>query len=518
MPLAMPGPLDAQLHAQCRGGALAADDRELPSRPPRASRPSAAPRPRVTPPPSALTLDGSRPLPLLTPPVGEPQAIPLPSVAVESMVSAPSRPQRASQPARTWHTSRPPLSIVAALAPSADPIPPLPAPSGRSPVVLAVPVVQPSPAETPPTPSSTSASGNATAAPVDRELAHRELAREITSLVGSRSSDSTPRLRAPSQDTPPVTPSRHTASAQRTPPAQRTSQAQPTPPAIYLEPLVPRAPRPPQKAPSRYRSWLYAAGLLVLCGPLAGRFVTAGPSSSAAPHAHTPFAAAALQQELAEAERARNWTQVLASANQLLQDPVLSPPLREQAQAALDRAAQEQQNQIVYDRFLDAAARKAYDASVLTYAELPVESVYRQIGAARYAEMQAGFARVHLERALGSLQGQDAARGCREAQPHIDAILAVAPPQVGGPLSTLRARCPSPSAAGVAAAPDKTPAAGPPAAAGKSPLARGLPGTGPHALVSAAPAPPAGAEQTPDVAQAAPYLTATDDAPAAQTP
>ncbi|MDW8284095.1 MAG: hypothetical protein RMK29_20515, partial [Myxococcales bacterium] len=173
------------------------------------------------------------------------------------------------------------------------------------------------------------------------------------------------------------------------------------------------------------RALLYAAAALLLLGAGAGlgRLVGARTRMERGHQGQRAVERAALWQALQEARRARDWSRCIDSARQLLQLPPAPGDSHERVQQILEQALEEQQNLLVYDRFLQAVARRAPDAAVLAYSELPANSVYRELGAVRYQEARSAFVRLHTEQALREAKQL----GCQAAQPHLDAVAAVDP-------------------------------------------------------------------------------------------
>lgn len=176
------------------------------------------------------------------------------------------------------------------------------------------------------------------------------------------------------------------------------------------------------RAAGRWHPWLYGGASLCLVGVLLTRWVTAEPSSHRA-REESRGPETQLRVELDAAENARNWVLMEQLAQRLQQLPDAPAEVAERARDAQARAQDEQGNMIIYERFLQAVALHAHDAAVLRYGELSQHSVYRELGAVRYVEARKGFVKDHLERALGYARHH----GCRDTQPHLDAVLAVAP-------------------------------------------------------------------------------------------
>jgi hypothetical protein len=157
--------------------------------------------------------------------------------------------------------------------------------------------------------------------------------------------------------------------------------------------------------------------------------------------------AGALWTGLHAAERERDWPLCQQRAQELLDLPpaALSAADRARAQQALERAMDEGRNLLTYDRFMQAVMQKAPDAAVISFAEISEGSVYRELGAVQYLEMRKGFVKNHLLRAQNALKA--GAQGCRAAQPHLDAILAVDPAAaVDTRVRALQSRCTAPAA------------------------------------------------------------------------
>jgi len=182
---------------------------------------------------------------------------------------------------------------------------------------------------------------------------------------------------------------------------------------------------------SHYRPLLLFSVLVPLCmgGVGLARWVAQPPPGPGEADRQEGAQARTLWAALRAAEGARDWPACQERARQLLQLPEPAGAdlhdLHARAERALLRAQAEERNLLIYDRFLQAAAQQAPDAAVLSYGELSEDSVYRELGAVSYLEMRKAFVRNHLLRAQAALRAAPA--GCRAAQPHLDAILAVDP-------------------------------------------------------------------------------------------
>lgn len=230
------------------------------------------------------------------------------------------------------------------------------------------------------------------------------------------------------------------AAAPAAPPEPRPGPRA-TAPAPRPAPRRPAAPRARKgQGRSSLRAFAYGAAALLLFGTGLGvsRFVGAGPQRTRGLPAQLESERAALSAAIEDARGARDWPRCIERAERLLQIPESPAYPHRRAREALELAQDEQRNLLGYDRFLQAASRRAPDAAVLTYLELSANSVYRELGAARFLEAREAFVRAHLGRARGELDRL----GCRAAQPHLDAILSVDPQSAALPeLIALQARC-----------------------------------------------------------------------------
>jgi pSer/pThr/pTyr-binding forkhead associated (FHA) protein len=94
---------------------------------------------------------------------------------------------------------------------------------------------------------------------------------------------------------------------------------------------------------------------------------------------------------------------------------------QELARDKRQRAEAERKNRQAYQGFVKAADSEDYDSAVASYGDVAEDSVYRQKGADRYAQVKKMYLRNHLD----SAKKAKAAGKCEEARQHVEAALTV---------------------------------------------------------------------------------------------
>lgn len=123
--------------------------------------------------------------------------------------------------------------------------------------------------------------------------------------------------------------------------------------------------------------------------------------------------------------QAKRWTDAVDKTSKILTNPGVSSKIRESAQSKKKLAEQESKSKGIYDRFASAAGSGNYDRALDAYAEIPGDSVYRQIAREQYDQIFPLFVENHLKAAEEArAQGR-----CSEFQSHVQAILTIEPKQ-----------------------------------------------------------------------------------------
>lgn len=123
--------------------------------------------------------------------------------------------------------------------------------------------------------------------------------------------------------------------------------------------------------------------------------------------------------------QAKRWNDAVDKTSKILTNPGVSSKIRESAQSKKKLAEQESKSKAIYDRFASAAGSSNYDRALDAYAEIPGDSVYRQIAREQYDQIFPLFVENHLKAAEEArAQGR-----CSEFQSHVQAILTIEPKQ-----------------------------------------------------------------------------------------
>jgi pSer/pThr/pTyr-binding forkhead associated (FHA) protein len=175
------------------------------------------------------------------------------------------------------------------------------------------------------------------------------------------------------------------------------------------------------------RAGLVAVLMLVVVALAGGAFVlvkmTQKPNANGGggdvvkPSSDTEGAVARLLLEADKAMKAEDWEGAIAKCDEALK----LDPAQELARDKRQRAEAERKNRQAYNAFMKAAAENDYDSAVASYGEVAEDSIYRQKGSEKYAQVKKAYLRQHLD-AAKKARG---ASKCEEARQHVEAALTV---------------------------------------------------------------------------------------------
>ncbi|MCU1280281.1 MAG: hypothetical protein JWM53_3827 [bacterium] len=177
------------------------------------------------------------------------------------------------------------------------------------------------------------------------------------------------------------------------------------------------------------RAGLVAVLMLVVVALAGGAFVlvklTQKPSGNGGgegvvkPSSDTEGAVARLLLEADKAMKSEDWEGAMAKCEEALK----LDPAQELARDKRQRAEAERKNRQAYNSFVKAAAGNDYDSAVASYGEVAEDSVYRQKGSEKYAQVKKAYLRQHLDAAKKARSNSK----CEEARQHVEAALTVDP-------------------------------------------------------------------------------------------
>lgn len=176
------------------------------------------------------------------------------------------------------------------------------------------------------------------------------------------------------------------------------------------------------------RTGLVAVLMLVVIALAGGAFVlvkmTQKPSANGGgevvkPSSDTEGSVARLLLDADKAMKAEDWEAAIAKCEEALK----LDPAQELARDKRQRAEAERKNQAAYNQFMKMAAENDFDAAVASWDEVAEDSIYRQKGSERYAQVKKLYLRQHLDAAKRA----KAAGKCEEARQHVEAALTVEP-------------------------------------------------------------------------------------------
>jgi len=176
------------------------------------------------------------------------------------------------------------------------------------------------------------------------------------------------------------------------------------------------------------RAGMFAVLALVLMALAGGAFVlvkmtqhssSAGIGEVVRPSGDTEGAVARLLLDADRAMKTEDWEGAVAKCDEALK----LDPAQELARDKRQRAEAERKNRTAYNNFLRAAEGNPpdYDSAVASYGEVAEDSVYRQKGSERYAQVKKMYLRAHLD----SAKRAKTAGKCEEARQHVEAALTV---------------------------------------------------------------------------------------------
>jgi pSer/pThr/pTyr-binding forkhead associated (FHA) protein len=175
------------------------------------------------------------------------------------------------------------------------------------------------------------------------------------------------------------------------------------------------------------RVGLFAVSALVIIALAASAYalvkMTQKPSngstavSPGGPSGDTEGQVARLLLEADKAMKAEEWDNAVARCDEALKLDANQELARDKRQ----RAEAEHKNQQAYEQFVKAAEKSDFDSAVASYGEVAEDSVYRQKGSERYAQVKKLYLRMHLDMARKA----KAAQKCEEARQHVEAALTV---------------------------------------------------------------------------------------------
>jgi pSer/pThr/pTyr-binding forkhead associated (FHA) protein len=174
------------------------------------------------------------------------------------------------------------------------------------------------------------------------------------------------------------------------------------------------------------RTGLVAVLMLVVIALAGGAFVLVkmtqkpqgqGGSEVVKPSSDTEGAVARLLLEADKAMKAEDWEAAIAKCEEALK----IDPAQELARDKISKAEAERKNRAAYNAFMKAAADNDFDAAAASFAEVSEDSIYRQKGSEKYAQVKKLYLRQHLEAAKKA----KAAGKCEDARQHVEAALTV---------------------------------------------------------------------------------------------
>jgi ABC transport system ATP-binding/permease protein len=175
------------------------------------------------------------------------------------------------------------------------------------------------------------------------------------------------------------------------------------------------------------RAGLVAVLMLVVIALAGGAFVLVkmtqkpsgggGEANGVKPSSDTEGAVARLLLEADKAMKSEDWEAATAKCDEALK----LDPAQELARDKRQRAEAERKNRAAYNQFMKMAAENDFDSAVASYGEVAEDSIYRQKGSEKYAQVKKAYLRQHLDAAKKARS----ASKCEEARQHVEAALTV---------------------------------------------------------------------------------------------
>jgi tetratricopeptide (TPR) repeat protein len=131
----------------------------------------------------------------------------------------------------------------------------------------------------------------------------------------------------------------------------------------------------------------------------------------------TEGAVARLLLEADKLMKAEDWEAAIAKCDEALK----LDPAQELARDKRAKAEAERKNRAAFNMFMKTAGENDYDSAVASYGEVAEDSVYRQKGSEKYAQVKKMYLRQHLDAAKRAKNGGK----CEEARQHVEAALTV---------------------------------------------------------------------------------------------
>src|SRR5262249_20141488 len=144
-----------------------------------------------------------------------------------------------------------------------------------------------------------------------------------------------------------------------------------------------------------------------------------GGSEVVAPSGDVEGAVARLLLEADKAMKAEDWEGASAKCDAALK----LDPSQELARDKRQRAEAERKNRQAYNAFMKAAGENDWDSAAASFGEVQEDSVYRQKGSEKYAQVKKMYLRQHLDEAKKA----KSASKCEVARQHVEAALTVDP-------------------------------------------------------------------------------------------
>jgi pSer/pThr/pTyr-binding forkhead associated (FHA) protein/tetratricopeptide (TPR) repeat protein len=161
---------------------------------------------------------------------------------------------------------------------------------------------------------------------------------------------------------------------------------------------------------------LLAGGAIALV-KLTGKGGDKGGDKTAVPSGDVEGQVAKLMLDTDKTMKNEDWEGAINNCDQALK----LDPSQEVARDKRQKAEAEKKNRTAYLSFVKSADANDYDSAVAAFGEVAEDSVYRQKGSDKYAQVKKAYLRSHLDAARKA----KAAGKCEEARQHVEAALTV---------------------------------------------------------------------------------------------
>jgi pSer/pThr/pTyr-binding forkhead associated (FHA) protein/tetratricopeptide (TPR) repeat protein len=142
-----------------------------------------------------------------------------------------------------------------------------------------------------------------------------------------------------------------------------------------------------------------------------------GGGDTPKPSGDTEGQVARLLLDADKAMKNEDWAGAVAKCDEALK----LDPSQELARDKRQKAEAEKKNLAGYNSFVQSAEKSDFDSAVASWTEVAEDSVYRQKGADRYAQVKKSYIAFHIDAAKKSKGGGR----CEEARQHVEAVLTV---------------------------------------------------------------------------------------------